>query len=158
MITFSKSSWCYKFNKFISSNISGSINANSCKSLCPYFWSTLWNVFITLVWAAVYFLVSSAAGGFMLEEVLGINVGRTDLYWAWLVGTLTIILVFGFMVLFVGALYLIGEFFKYSKHKVSTFKGKSTKDNTPCKPNLLLEWLRAKKEKVCPMIEFKEKD
>lgn len=158
MITFSKSSWVYKFNNFINDEVSGSVNANGSKSLCPYFWLTLWNVFISLVWAVLCFLVSSVLGDSVLEKVFSIDVGISDLYWSWLVGILTIVLVFGFVVLFAVILYLTGEIFKYSKHKVSTFKGKNTKDNTSCKPNLLLEWLRAKKEKVCPMIEFKEED
>ena len=150
MITFNKKSWHYKFNKWATKQTSGPwINAIYCESICPYFWSTLWNITWVLILALIFYSISSIAGATFLNMT---EVSSVDLSWLWLVGVGGIACVVALFLLVAVSVYFILE----GKKKVVSKVFSKKEDGKTKEPNVFIEWLKAKKDKVCPMIEFKD--
>lgn len=125
-------------------------------SICPYFWKVVWAILfkyillpIILIPVMVALVIGSLGAIFvlpwcLLNTVTGHGAGLTlwgvpVYHWkALLVDVATWLTLFGVMFAY--------HWFKF-KHKTSSTKGN---------PSIIVEWVRAKKSRICPMIEFKE--
>lgn len=154
MITFNKKSWHYRFNKCVGNSKFPVFNATRCKSICPYFWQTLWNICATLFGLSIAYLMLTAIGGGAIQEYLP-NWSTTPypLWWLWLAGIATIIIMMLMVALIVTVPVLLFLGFKWMFKKLST-KNQEKLENE--QPSVIIEWVKAKKAKICPMIEFKD--
>ncbi|QQG32184.1 hypothetical protein CkP1_0107 [Citrobacter phage CkP1] len=126
------------------------------KSLCPYFWKTFGAVLFSvaiIVWFAFMFTFL----GYTLIIDSGISTFGIFTYpISFLIGATIIAVIMG---VGFGAVYL---FFKLKdKIKDALYKRRWNKINAKCspdyvepEPNLLVEFIKAKKEKICPTIKF----
>ena len=151
MITFKKDSWHYKlYRKFY-----GNWN-DMPSSICPYFWKVVWAILfkyilfpIIIIPAIVALVIGSLGAIFVLPWcLLNIIMGHGAALDLWGVD------VYHWKALLVDIaawLILVSTMFVYYWLK---FKRKlsSTKEN----PSIIVEWVKAKKSRICPMIEFKE--
>lgn len=154
MITFSKNSWHYKFNDFLEYKEVPWATATDCKSLCAYFWSTVWNMAWTLILMSVVWLIFTLLGAVLLEKFATVSPLSEDwvqLLWVWVVGFLGVVLGLGGIFLFARCVVLPWVFVKENTGKIF-----NAENNIDKQPNIFVEWVKAKKAKVCPMIEFKE--
>ena len=153
MITFKKNSWHYKFNKWAGEAESGPwINATSCKSICPYFWCTVWNIFWVLVFFLLLFFMASLSGAAILDMS---DPSIADLSWLWIVGVCGVACIIGVFILVAVGIYLSLDYTKKGLSKVFS-ENKASTSGEYKEPNLVIEWVKAKKAKICPMIEFKD--
>ncbi|CAM0062244.1 membrane protein [Vibrio phage K406] len=141
MITFKKN-WLYKYNAWCDGNFATIDDVNGCKSICPYFWCSMWNLFGTF---SVYLLLAhlpALAGANLAKYLLGESfTGLTALYSSVGLGYVVLAAILG---LCVG----IGV----SVHYISNI----TKNRQEKKPSVVVEYLKAKKSKICPMIKWED--
>ena len=133
----STKSWHYRFlNTFYSSPMP--------RSLCPYFWK--------LVWASI--VVGGATGATLMAFTL---VGhKTMEYSVWTVLNTIISFAVGTVIVacttaLSGGL-VFGSCWSFGKAKESVSKGVDKAKGT--KANIAVEFVKAKKEKVCPHIDY----
>lgn len=136
-----RNSWHYKR--------ADSFTYTPSKTLCLYFWEVVWGivfwwvitpVFAVVVAVMVFGGLPGAAGSVFLDLF---GYVKTDSKWVdaiWAIGT-------GYL-FFLTLFALIGGFYYYRKVR-SRQKLKFKKDE-----NLFVSYLKAKKQKVCPIIEF----
>ena len=104
MITFKKNSWHYKFNSWLEKQSSGPwLDATDCKSICPYFWYTVWNITWVLVSSLLLFFMVSLSGAAILDMS---NPSITDLSWLWLVGVCGVVCILAVFILVATGTYL----------------------------------------------------
>ena len=152
MITFKRNSWHYKFNSWLEKQSSGPwLDATDCKSICPYFWCTLWNITWTLLFILVFFFIATLAGATSLSME---TISALDFSWLWLAGVGVVTSIFGIFLLVAVGTYLIFDLTKNVLSKIFSQKGDATQEDK--EPSVVVEWVKAKKAKICPMIEFKE--
>lgn len=143
----SKNSWHYKFNKLIH-DAGWCFDLRNTKSLCPYFWGTMFNMFTSTVIAlSVYVFFTVIGVGILENEGFEWNI----LMWlyAWIIPLLILVL----LVFIIAGCIGLNNFYKerkYTKNEKLTSKPKTK----PKEPNIFVEWFRAKKEKICPFIEW----
>jgi len=139
----SKNSWHYKMltEKFFFAD-----RWNPSRSLCLYFWQVMFRlamgVFICMVVASPLVFLMVNVNGY-LPETLGVAVA----IWA-LLGTF-ILAICGMILIL---LFLTGVMYLVEKLKSRYFP---KKEYTP-KESLIINYIKAKTDKVCPIIEFKE--
>lgn len=140
----STSSWHYKFLD------EGALSSHGAlpTSLCPYFWTVVWRLFITFILSLFVGLLLTGAVVLPIHLLfLDMSLMRDT--------SLELFNVFGGISWVVGIggflSFAIPEAMDFVKDKVCD--GKSKKDR---KPSLLWEYLKAAKSKVCPIIEFTE--
>tara|TARA_B100001105_G_C22334864_1_gene418582 strand:- start:212 stop:673 length:462 start_codon:yes stop_codon:yes gene_type:complete len=153
MITFSKKSWHYKFNEFFEYKDGPWLDARDCKSICTYFWSTVWNMAWSVLILGILYILTLLVGAAALDGCLGVNVSELPLWYlyVWLVGIVTLVIVFT-----ISFVTFFGVFTGYDKLTDKIKNRNSDENNVDKQPNIFVEWVKAKKSKVCPMIEFKE--
>ena len=153
MITFKKNSWHYRFNKWVAKSESGPwINVTGCKSICPYFWDTVWNIIWVFIFTVILYLILSMLGA----SVLSVEYPTfEDFSWLWLVGLGTIVVLALVCLIVVLVCYFSVEYTKKGYNKVFS-ENKEGESEEYKEPNVFIEWIKAKKAKVCPMIEFKD--
>lgn len=144
MITFKKKSLHYKFNNLVK-DLDFTYDATCCKSLCSYFWSTVWNICMCTVTTIMIFLILSLAGG-AVSQLWDLEPQLLDFTYLWIVGFVSFVLV---IVTLFAVVYTSVETPKFivNKFKVSY----SDKE-----PSVVREWIKANKDKVCPMIKFED--
>ncbi len=92
MITFSKNSWHYKFNEWVGDVELPPFNQATCrKSICSYFWSTVFNLLGFVFWWGLVYAALSGLGSACMKEFY--EVSLIDMTWLWLVGGVVIITV-----------------------------------------------------------------
>ena len=152
-----KKGWIYKYNDWCTGKPFTLDWVNDSKSICPYFWKSLWNIcaYISLFigWQFFFGLV-----GLSLFEKLGImsldSLSTLPWYLNW--GTFLISAIAftaGFLILLgVAAAIVAGIFLLVEKisRKVSY---DISEDETN---NVVIAWVKAKKSKICPMIEWED--
>ena len=137
-----RDSWHYKLNcKF-----NGEWRMEQIRSLCPYFWTTvlhlaLITLFSGLVATVVTILIIPLIHYFLIELT---NENALDLVD---VGVTCYILV-AVIVSFLCMCLTVNKGVTTIKNKIDKIPRKKTE------PNLFFEYLKAKKEKICPVIEF----
>ncbi len=141
----SRKSWHYKR--------ANSFNFVPSKSLCLYFWQVVWGVvfwWILLPVSVVIFTVALfgclplAVGTFLIDVFGYVETGPKWVKALWGFGA-------GYL-FFLTFFTLMGAFAYYRKVK-------SRKDSTTKKEdNLFIAYIKAKKRKICPLIEFTYED
>lgn len=154
MIKFKNNSLIYRMNKNVSGWALG-VNACNCKTLCSYFWCTTYNLFLIALLGLVLMYFTSVYG-VILMDIFGDYLTSSDLvissfYTCFLVGSVGAVLTL--VVLFITACLsvIMKEVFHTMKNKKRIYDSKK-------EPSLLFLWLKAKKDKVCPLIEFVDKE
>ncbi|CAH9014588.1 conserved hypothetical protein [Vibrio phage 424E50-1] len=149
----------YKYNTWCNGNLFTKDYVNKSKSICPYFWGSVWNVLFV---NTLYLIIVTVAGlmiSLLPVEGLGLFkewVGEqgTLLYFvkSVFIGVTTFITFIGTVVsvVYVWIAFLLPTVSKLVR------KYKTKGESAPKKPNLLVEWVKAKKNKVCPMIEWED--
>lgn len=152
MLTFKKSSWVYRYNSLCSDWWLMNPDVNSYKSICPYFWGSVWNILIVpVLWGIVMHIVgllgsipvvSSSLGDFLLSYTqegtwayfyLGIGLGYVFLL-AFILTVVTLCYIVALL------MSLKNKFFNTGKDK----------------PSVVIEYIKAKKSKICPMIKWED--
>lgn len=160
----SKDSWHYKLN----SNCGGhdiryTLRKGNKISLCEYFWETVKSILGLLVTTTITTGLIGVCGYVILSPLLLMFSSFTGIWWdiaeyyklGAIVMIFTIILVPIFAVLstLFGPMKVFPKWFPADKWLGKVID--KSKEHTPEKVNILVEWIKAKKSKVCPVIEFK---
>lgn len=152
----SKKSWHYKMNMFFSDQNEYRIPT----SLCPYFWKTTFFVFMTAMAVSMLSLFSWAMGEGVFSWIMayfGISLGAiASAVPSALIGAVLILTVFALIFgLFFGGGWvknkIVDKFDEIKEQK----EEERIKLGLPKKePNLLISFIKAKKQKFCPNIDF----
>ncbi len=138
----SKDSWHYRL--FCRANVMPS------SSLCIYFWQAVFLLTQNILLAiAGLFIVSIGLSplALLFDVDVPANVVSTSiLFWIAILICVAVVVVPETVR---KSLMLIGR----AKNKVRVY---AMPDEKPKEPSLVTEWLKAKKDKVCPVIEFKD--
>ncbi|SOK59305.1 Phage protein [Yersinia phage fHe-Yen9-03] len=153
----STNSWHYKMNEYVYDML----NKNISNSLCGYFWQTVFAPIITLTivllglvvisilsWGAFY-LVGALFSNFLVWiNVLPESFQLLKKVFNWRFIPMSIL----FDVLVVGVFYSKHKYSSYKERKIEEAKEKGIQIDS--KPLLVVEYIKAKKRKICPLIEF----
>ena len=140
MLVFKKN-WIYRYNDWCDGNCFTIDNVNDSKSICSYFWKTMWNLIPVNLMYCVLAHVPAVCGIWLKQfEFFDGMPGFPALY---------ICLVAGYLSFAVFVLILVGFVVIYSKFE-------SRKQNSDKDTNLVIEYIKAKKNKVCPMIKWED--
>lgn len=145
MLTFKKN-WLWKYNNWCDGKLASKDNVHCSKTICPYFWGSVWNlVGMPSVWLLIFYVI-----GYMPSIFV---VGLLDLS-SHLKGTgflgLTTMVIVGWIIISILFLCLykcaimVEKFNKKRKPKINK------------KPSVIKEFIKAKKNKFCPMIKFED--
>lgn len=141
MLTFKKN-WIYKYNEWCKGNLFTIDNVNDSKSICPYFWKTLWNL---LAVNMLYISVShfpAVAGVWILQLETFENLEGWVAFYSFVVaGYLAI-------VAFIIGLLLIAVIMEICSRIKERNAGKQS--------SVFVEYIKAKKSKICPMIKWED--
>lgn len=169
MIAIKKTSWHYRVNKFVHSLLTMNWNFVDyycpARSICTYFWSTIFSLVVLIEIPFILF------GMYSWTEVWFEYANYSEMFFEWAIQTpITLIfvpfgivgLVIGLAVWVMGAilLLLILMFLGYYIFSLLVYKRTYNTDRSaynadkPAQPSLLKEWWKAKKEKVCPLVNF----
>lgn len=144
-----KNSWHYKALKNPTLGVGGVYSWDISKSLCVYFWQVLGMILVKIF--ALLVILPFLVGCLVvlpLTSLLGwINTGvivQQDL---------------GFIALFVEGVALVLASFMFGVNKLkdiykSRENGRDEEALVDKEPSLLVEYIKAKKKKLCPIIEF----
>lgn len=130
----SKKSWHYRLNTFLNNEY----KVEEKDTLCSYFWYTVWNI----LWCVIL-AVGATAGMYILGRGFAADFG----YPMW---TSVFLGAVFFAVIFACTAGLLCSAY-YSIKGVKSLLGKATGG----KESLFVSYLKAKKRKICPMIDFK---
>ncbi|QMV28947.1 hypothetical protein AP1_0240 [Aeromonas phage AP1] len=138
-----KSSWHYRLLNSLFDKIP--------TSLCPYFWKTVW----ALVMASgltTLFISAMASIGLSVLKVFGITSGLV-LVTSPLIGAVLIAI---FVAIFVGVAILYDHVKSSARIKKWKRDAKKLEEkaNGEYKESLIVSFLKAKKEKLCPSLKF----
>lgn len=149
MITISRDSWHYRLHSMLWKS--------EPSNLCSYFWRYLWMLILYasmgLVSCAAYFLVAFAFGVLVFVFLLGYSeeqLAELSVWTSSLAGTAVI-----------AALIVMGTFIWVTcKAFIGPWLGRRTQRRaarprairTPKEPSLVSEWLKARKNRYCPLI------
>lgn len=161
--TYSTKSWLFKYNKAVGS-CDVFINAIHCQSVCAYFWSSIWNICMGSLALLIVFLVLTSVGGAIMQlSSLSSIPALSGLPWYFLFipGGLFIVafLICACIVIFCGA--VITDFIKdlfTKRNEPKQFDENGEEIVKHKEPNIFIEWLKAKKNKHCPIIHFEDPD
>ena len=160
----SKSSWHYKLNNWLrsSSNTMYYLRYGDNVSLCWYFWFTVGSIFqmfsvasITLflsvcaLFAAWFMVINPIISLFALLTGYGYPFANIEAYPLGLFVAFLITAFSGFVLWKDGSIKFAPEWL--SKH----FK-RSTKPAKPVKQSLVAEYIKAKKQKICPLVKLED--
>lgn len=155
-----KNSWHFKLNMWFKSGNIWKIPT----SLCPYFWTTVMHIFLIVI--AVLFVCSL---GFMFGAPLLMNTGLvvflgiTSVFWQYVVAT-----VLGIVstAAFIAFLAFVAFSIIYGGHHLqlmySDYKTRKGDEREAAglprykEPNILIAFIKARKEKLCPHLNFVE--
>ena len=163
-----RNSWHAKINTFVY----GWMYLDTVDCLCPYFWGTLLAILLTPLWIigkgvgrlidaipATNYTLPSVSDKTKNRVGLGIAyslftlaiMGLTFaiLYTAFMYGIIFVLMWVGIIALMAGALLGLIFLIILIKERYDDWRG-----DHPKKPNLLMEFIRAKKNKHCPLVEW----
>lgn len=133
------------------------------QSLCPYFWKTVFCCFLVFL-AASLFIFMFTVTGMDLSLYLFASVGITSEFIIWPASTFIGAIMFASIgsVLF-GIIYGLSKIKITIKNKINDkrykkyeeeFERKKDPNYVPPKTSVLIEYIRSRKEKFCPHIDF----
>lgn len=145
-----KKNWLYRYNDWCDDNLWTIDDVTRSKTLCSYFWGSFWNLVVT---NTLYVMISVAVGAIIGYSLLGEGMIPYD----GLLGGLLHILVgwallLSFLLMFTLAVYSWVTVSGIVKSKIKP----TERNSKPTQLGLIGEWVKAKKNKVCPMIEFED--
>lgn len=164
----SKNSWHYKLNKLAKNEIIGNLHSNYFKpTLCRYFWATLLSIFVLLIkgisilfglscvallaWVT---LINTFMTLFSLLTGIGMDHAVHDLGFATIISFIFFITLGSFISFIRGDINFWPKWFPVGKW-INKLRNKTNKVSET-KPNLIVEYIKAKKAKVCPLVELEE--
>lgn len=139
----SKNSWHYRTIR--------NMNRTPSKSLCVYFWQVVMCTFFLYIFTPIIFLVMGIAVAGAIPMLIGAIMTSTadaELH-NWIVVVKCWSIGLGFIVALAAVVWFIVSIWSYVGSKLSNFSVDSEK-------GLLVSYVKAKKQKVCPIIEFKD--
>ncbi|AIZ02444.1 membrane protein [Escherichia phage vB_EcoM_VR25] len=125
-------------------------------SLCAYFWKIVWVCFICSVLAGSTIFALTVAGAGVLEQffVLSTPVG---LGLGFILGLATLALI---LAVAIGVVYCTMSFWAWydlRKEEKEWERIKAKREGKEIKENLVVQYIKARKSKVCPVIHFEAK-
>ncbi|WKV23441.1 hypothetical protein SEA1_gp0093 [Salmonella phage SEA1] len=136
------------------------------KSLCPYFWKTVFCCFLTAIVISIAIFMFTFIGIDLVVWLAGM-IGITSGFVIWPASTFVgAILCASIGAAAFGIIYGLVKIKETIKDKIAdrryakyTEELERQKDPnyTPPKPNIMVEFIRARKEKLCPYIDYSEK-
>ncbi|ADQ53197.1 conserved hypothetical protein [Aeromonas phage 65] len=132
------SSWHYRFiNSFFDT---------VPRSLCPYFWKVVWG--LMLVTGMVLLLLGASFSiGVSILEFFAVNIGLVAMISAPFVGVFAIAIA-------IIVLVFIAISWGEVKIKLRSISKKSSRSNEKKTPSLVVSYIKARKEKICPTLKF----
>jgi hypothetical protein len=160
----SKDSWHVKMHEKFGNTYPSEISG---MSLCKYFWLTVWCfiktlflilgsivvlvlLFIVTVVIPITFLITGITDNFLQEF-------NYELAFAITMVEAIVVLMVGWEVYKQGAMKLYPSYLNFIFKRFSS-KTKEVRKTKYKEPSLVVEWIKAKKSKVCPMIEVVDND
>lgn len=164
----SKTSWHYKLNLLARNEITGDLHSKNFKpTLCRYFWATLMSVLVLVfkgfaallaIFGAVCMFWLIFGNTFMtlfsLYTGVGLDYTAHDLGFAMIGVICLIILGVGTESFLKSEINFWPEWFPVGKW-VNKLRNKTNKIKES-KPSLVVEYIKAKKSKVCPLLELED--
>ena len=151
-----RSSWRYKLMKYFKFDIISDLHCGSKVTLCRYFWNVLGGL-LHLLGAVALSIATVVIGLCILVTLLSPISYLTQSYFGfgWDFATeLGVIMIWMFWV----AMPLVGGFTAVFEGQMKVFpswmKIKLLPPAASSKPNILVEYVKAKKNKFCPLIEL----
>lgn len=147
MIKISKSSWHYKLAK-------KSRFFDTPKNLCQYFWAVVWGIalyvykpILVLMWLyGAYILYTNAT--VLTEPGVGVSVG--------IFAALCIVVLILSLIIAIGFLSLLVAYGIHTILQKNNWVLGSKKCDINKKPNIAIEYIKAKKEKTCPLLTYED--
>ncbi len=160
-----KSSWHFKLLDYWDFKVSYKLRRNQPVTLCQYFWNVIGSILITLGMTTMGLFFVGALLGLTIGAIIGLVIffGASWLPVIEYGSTLDVMSTIGLVVyLLFGVLYtfevakeqvregkIIPSWMKFSKQEVS-------KPKKETKPNILFEYVKAKKNKFCPVVKLED--
>lgn len=140
-----KNSWHYRFNVWRTNEW----KTERKKTLCSYFWFTVFNIVLVSLMVVGIIGLLSLIGGSANGELIkhGYDVLFPVLYP--LLGVLVVAAAICFGVAVVGVIWAIVAGYQWGVQKYKINRRVS-------EPGLMISFIKAKKSKICPIIEFKD--
>lgn len=150
-----KNSWHYRMNVWKRHEW----RTQKARTLCGYFWFTVGTMLLTISVPLMVYVVFFLLGGAIMSDMKNIPEFILSLssYWVFLTYPATgVIFIGGILLICVG---LTGMFWLATKIITGIhekLKSRPKKEKVVREPGLLASYLKARKEKVCPIIKFEE--
>lgn len=142
-------SWHYKMAKEWVGDLDYPSN-----NLCGYFWEVVAGILKTISIAIAFSFIMLSLGFIVVSPLValfnmffGFLDAESGVYEAVHMATV--------FILIAGPYFVVDWLGKRASSLPASFNRKRVPKETPKKPNLLFEYLKAKKQKICPIIEFK---
>lgn len=143
-----KNSWHYRLLTGEIFGIEGLNSWNVSNSLCVYFWQ----VVFVLLWkgVALFFLIPFVINGFLIQPVIFI--------FGWITTGIIVKGDIGLTILIMESVVITCFVIVCAGLSLHTFLKNKTdlSEDVEKEPNIFVEYVKAKKNKLCPMIEFVE--
>lgn len=134
-----KNSWHYKLNDYF-----GIVESH--QTLCSYFWATVAHIGLIFIVASALFAVANLLGMFAVDILSCMDYANTlSAGMQLLLYTLSGI---GFIIVAIIVVCILIGAYAYFKHKMPK--------RSDSKPSVFIEYVKAKKRKICPLITFKD--
>lgn len=160
MLNIKKSSWHYRMVDAVWADF---FNKNISNSLCGYFWQVVFAPIVTIVMAAVILAVIAILGSGVFY-VVGAVIGNLLAHFGLLPSSFLLekgVFKWEHVYASIGIDILIAAFF-YSRYKYRQYKERKRAERSlsdePEKVNLVVEFVKAKKRKVCPVLNFVDEE
>jgi len=154
----SKNSWHYRFNKFLAGDGNYSRWHGETKTLCGYFWKTVLKISLLPFMAALVYTLSFKLGklfwlevlyGFTNEQMKAYTLSGWELVW---------VPAFGLLIIAVALTIIIAvpSYIGYRRdiHREKKRLRRSLNNEPEPKPNIAVEYIKAKKRKICPLLDY----
>lgn len=127
------------------------------RSLCAYFWKMVWVFFMCSVLAGSTIFGLTVAGAGILEQffVLSTPVG---LGLGFILGLVTLALILAVAVGIVYCIMSLWAWYDLRKEEKEWQLIKAKREGKEIKENIVIQYIKARKSKVCPVIHFEDKE
>lgn len=149
-----KNSWHYRMNVWKRHEW----RTQKARTLCGYFWFTVGTMLLTISVPFMAYLVLFILGGSMVHDMrVLVFIAELPTYWNFATYPLTgVVFICGILAI-CACLFLIFWAAVHTGAWVEKkLKSRPKKEKTVREPGLLASYLKARKEKVCPIIKFEE--
>jgi len=127
------------------------------RTLCGYFWFTIVTMLLVAAVPLAVYTFFFIMGGAIAHDMKGVPFIDPDSLWILvtypITGAIFIASIIGICACLVGAFWV---FAKTGGWILNKLKSRQKKEKTVREPGLLASYLKARKEKVCPIIKFEE--